>query len=331
MAKVGVLGTGTWAMALSSVLLNKSNEVIMWGRDENQLKGLRKTGKNPKYNLSCTLKGNIKFTNCINDLENVDFLIIAISTQYIRTVLEQLKKLNENTIIINVSKGIEIETFKLVNEIVSDFYPKNEFVVLSGPSHAEEVADKLPTTIVSASLNKNARERVQNLFFCDYLRVYTNEDVIGVELTGALKNIIAIAAGISDGMGYGDNAKAALMTRGLLEIKRLGMKLGAKEMTFEGLTGVGDLIVTCTSKHSRNRRCGILIGEGFSISDAKTKIGMAVEGLSTVKAAYKLGLKHNIYMPIIEAMYKILYENIDINKLVVELMNNVPKSEVEKM
>ncbi len=330
MSRVGVIGTGTWAMALSSVLLDKGNSVIMWGRDTNQLEVLRKTGKSPKYKIDCSLTGDIEFTNNPEDFKDIEYLIIAVSTQNIRKVLCNFKNIDKDVIIINVSKGIEITTLKLVNEIVEEFYPDNKFVVFSGPSHAEEVAKKLPTTVVSTSDDEQARNKVQQLFFCDYLRVYTNTDVIGVELTGALKNIIALASGISDGMGYGDNTKAAIMTRGMAEIKRLGRKLGASESTFDGLSGIGDLIVTCTSMHSRNRRCGILLGQGYSLDEAVEKIGMAVEGVSTVKAAYKLSKRHGIEMPITDGLYKVIYEGKSAKLLSTELMNRTPKSEVKK-
>ncbi len=331
MSTVGVLGTGTWAMALSSVLLDNNHKVIMWGRDENQLTSLRKTGKNHKYKLDCVLTGNIDFTSDINHLSDVEFLVIAVSTQNIRKVISKFLHLNKDTVIVNVSKGIEIDTLKLVNDIVDDFFAENKFVVLSGPSHAEEVARRLPTTIVSTSFDKSIAERVQKLFFTDYLRVYTNSDVIGVELIGALKNIIALASGISDGIGYGDNTKAALMTRGMAEIKRLGTVMGAVESTFDGLAGIGDLIVTCTSMHSRNRRCGILLGEGYSLEEAIEKIGMAVEGVSTLKAAYNLSVIKGVEMPITRALYEFVYEGGEPRELVHSLMNRKPKSEEKKV
>ncbi len=327
MSRVGVLGTGTWAMALSSVLLDNGNYVMMWGRDPLQINTLRETGINPKYHLDCVLKGNIDFTTEINDLSSLDFLVIAVSTQNIRGVLSKIESLSRKTIIINVSKGIEITTLKLVNDIVDDFFPANKFVVLSGPSHAEEVARKLPTTIVSTSVDEESRRLVQELFFTDYLRVYTNSDVIGVELIGALKNIIALASGISDGIGYGDNTKAALMTRGMAEIKRLGRAMGAVEATFDGLAGIGDLIVTCTSMHSRNRRCGILLGEGYKLGETKEKIGMVVEGVTTLKAANELSEIKNIDMPITKALYQFVYKGGNPKELVHSLMNRSPKSE----
>ncbi len=327
--KIGILGSGTWAMGIASVLLENNHEIILWARDEKQIISLQKTGKNYKYALPCTLEGNISFTNNISDIEKVDFLINAIPTQKIRSVFEKIKNLDTNTIIVNASKGIEVDSLKLVSEIIKDFYPDNTYVLISGPSHAEEIAKKLPTTLVASSDNKEKSKEVRDLFFNEYCRVYTNDDLKGSELAGALKNIIALAAGISDGLGYGHNTKAALMTRGITEIKRLGNCMGASPETFDGLTGIGDLIVTCTSILSRNMRCGKLIGEGLSLEEASKRIGMVVEGASTVKAAYKLAVDNNCEMPITESLYNVLYNNYDPKKAVSSLMIRKLKDEKE--
>lgn len=325
--KIGILGIGSWAIALASSLLDKGEEIIMWGRSEDQLQNLREEGINHKYPLPCRLEGNIEFTSDIGKMRNLDFLINAIPTQNIREVLQKLGKISTNCVIINVSKGIEIERGKFISEIIAEFYPNNSYAVLSGPSHAEEVAKKLPTTLVVSSTNKEAQTTIQNLLSQDSLRVYTNDDIIGIEVSSALKNIIAVAAGICDGLGFGDNTKAALMTRGIEEIKRLGLVLGADSKTFSGLAGIGDLIVTATSMHSRNRRCGILIGSGLSTEEAKRRIGMVVEGLSTVKAAQAMAEKYEVEMPITQALYKILYENYPAKKAVKELMLRNLKAE----
>jgi glycerol-3-phosphate dehydrogenase (NAD(P)+) len=218
-----------------------------------------------------------------------------------------------------------------MSQLINEYLPNNAYVALSGPSHAEEVSKEIPTTIVSASKNRKDAEFIQDLFTTETLRVYTNPDVIGVEIGGALKNIIAIGAGISDGLGYGDNAKAALMTRGIREIARLGIELGGREETFKGLTGIGDLIVTCTSMHSRNRRCGILLGEGKTLKEAVESIGMVVEGATTIKAAYKLSQAKNVYMPITQELYRVLYEEKDPLESVSKLMLKRQKHEFEEM
>lgn len=333
MNEIGILGTGSWAIGLASALLEKNKNIIMWGRDKKQISALTKTGKNPKYSLACELKGTIKFTNNLSDLSDIKYLINAIPTQHIREVLEKMaletsnNKIPKETLIINVSKGIEIKTLKFISEIFAEFYPENEYLMLSGPSHAEEVAKKLPTTLVVAGNNDEKAKEVQELFFASNLRIYRNADIKGVELASALKNVIALATGISDGLGYGDNTKAALMTRGIAEIKRLGKIIGAKESTFNGLAGIGDLIVTCTSMHSRNRRCGILIGEGLDVGEATKRIGMAVEGVHTVKAAENLARKHKVELPLTEALYKVLYESMKPQEAVISLMSRDMKQE----
>ncbi len=326
--RIGILGSGTWGMGIASILLDNNHQVIMWARSEEQIASLKKTGKNFKYSLPRALEGNIEFTNQITDIESVDYLVNAIPTQNIRSVFESLKGLNKNTVIINASKGIEVNSLKFVSQIIYDFYPDNKFVAISGPSHAEELTKKIPTTLVASSKDKAKAIEVRDLFYTNYCRVYTNDDLIGTELAGALKNIIALASGISDGLGFGDNTKAALMTRGMTEIKRLGLKLGAKAETFDGLTGIGDLIVTCTSLLSRNRRCGILIGEGLNLAEASKRIGMAVEGASTVKAAYQLAQKTECEMPITDSLYKILYQNYNPRQAVQSLMLRERKDEI---
>ena len=261
-------------------------------------------------------------------LRDADVVLFSAPAQHFRSALESAKDyIKSGSLIINVAKGIEQKSLKRMSEIAEDVFDMNRYVVLSGPSHAEEVGRKLPTTVAAASVNLKVAEEVQDLFMTDRFRVYTTEDVVGVELGGALKNIIALGAGVSDGMGFGDNAKAALMTRGLAEITRLGVKLGAKPETFAGLTGTGDLIVTCTSMHSRNRRCGIMIGEGMSPQEATDKVGMVVEGMFTAEAAYELAKKENVEMPITEAIYKAIKGEINAAEAVELLMGRDKKHE----
>ena len=252
--------------------------------------------------------------------------------QHFRSALDSaLPFLKPETVLVNVAKGIEQKSLKRLSEIAFEKLPSARYVVLSGPSHAEEVGMGMPTTVVAASEENELAEYIQDVFMSDSLRVYTNSDVIGVELGGALKNIIALGAGISDGMGYGDNAKAALMTRGITEIARLGVKLGANLGTFSGLTGIGDLIVTCTSMHSRNRRCGIMIGEGMNPAEATQKVGMVVEGIYTTEAAYQLAKSVDVEMPITEQIYRVINENADAREAVKSLMTRQKKHETEEI
>ena len=227
-----------------------------------------------------------------------------------------------------MAKGIEKGSLLRLSQVAEEVIPGIKYAALSGPSHAEEVARKLPTTVAAAAHSHNLAQEIQELFFTDRFRVYTNEDLAGVELGGALKNIIALGAGISDGLGFGDNAKAAMMTRGITEMTRLGLKMGAEMKTFSGLTGIGDLIVTCTSMHSRNRRCGILIGEGTEPEEAIKRIGMVVEGISTAEAAYALAQRYNIEMPITESIYQVIHGETDAKSAVAALMNREMKNEM---
>ncbi len=329
---IAVIGSGSWGTALANLLSLKGNDVKVWGRNIEYMKEINKTKINRKYLPNAILNETLEFSSDINYvLKDSEILIFAVASQAIKKVLERYKDLIGNQIIVNVAKGIDIESLKTISQIVKEILPENRYVVFSGPSHAEEVSLKMPTTIVSASKKREDAEFIQDLFTTDYLRVYSNPDVIGVEVAGSLKNIIAIGAGISDGLGYGDNAKAALMTRGILEITKLGVTLGGKEDTFKGLTGIGDLIVTCTSMHSRNRKCGILLGKGKSLEEAAKEIGMVVEGASTIKAAYKLAEKYDVYMPITTELYRILYENKDPRDSVNNLMLRRNKHEFEDL
>lgn len=255
-------------------------------------------------------------------------VVLSTPSGYMRKTIESFKPyIHENMLLINVAKGLEADTLKTLAQVIEEIYPKNPTAVLSGPSHAEEVSRKIPTSVVAASRSKKAAEMTQELFMNEYFRVYTNPDLMGVELGGALKNVIALACGISDGMGYGDNTKAALMTRGIAEMEKLGMAMGADFHTFNGLSGVGDLIVTCTSMHSRNRRAGILIGQGKTLEEAMKEVRMVVEGAYTARAARAFIDKYQVEMPITECVYRILYENLPVHEVQKALMGRDRKSE----
>ena len=329
MKKIGVIGAGSWGTALATVVAGKGNEVSIWDIDEKHLRTMEEHRENTDYLPGVPLNGNIRITYTIEEaLKEADVVLFSAPAQHFRSALTSaLPYIREDAVIINVAKGIEQKTLKRMSEIAAERLDMNRYVVLSGPSHAEEVGRRLPTTVATASVNLKAAEFVQDLFMTERFRVYTTEDVVGVELGGALKNIIALGAGVSDGMGFGDNAKAALMTRGLTEITRLGLKLGARPETFAGLTGTGDLIVTCTSMHSRNRRCGIMIGEGMSPDEATKKVGMVVEGMFTTEAAYELAKREGVEMPITEAIYRAIKGEVKVDDAVSMLMGRNKKHE----
>lgn len=331
--RVGFLGGGSWGTALALVLGRKGIGLDLWLRNKEQCEEINRTRENEKYLPGVKLPENI---NVSLDIEKTiagkDVILLAIPTHGIRGTLEKYKDLfSEDQIIVNVAKGIENNTLERVSEIVGDILPKNRFVVLSGPSHAEEVAINDPTTVIASSQSEEAARLIQDLFMTDSFRVYTNSDIIGVELGGALKNVIALGAGISDGLEYGDNAKAALMNRGIFEMARLGEAMGGKYSTFLGLSGIGDLIVTCTSLHSRNRKAGMLIGQGYSVDEAIEKTGMVVEGIKTTKSAYELSRQYGVKMPITEEIYKLLYIGGDVEEAVTRLMRRDKKDEMESL
>ena len=331
MTKIGVIGGGSWGTALAILLANKNNEVHIWVRNELQLKQMKELRENKKYLPGVFIPDEIVVTNDISKvIYNKELIVLAVASHGIRESLNEGKKdFNKEQVIVNVAKGIENDTLLRISEIVEEILPNNPYGVLSGPSHAEEVAKNVPTTVVSASNDEKVAKYIQDIFMTPYFRVYTNPDVIGVELGGSLKNVIALGAGISDGLGYGDNTKAALMTRGIIEMGRLGEKMGASPITFSGLAGIGDLIVTCTSMLSRNRRAGILIGQGQSLDEATKNVGMVVEGIKTTKSAYELAKKNNVIMPITNEIYNVLYNGEDVRKSVYNLMLRDKKPEIE--
>lgn len=328
MSKIAFLGGGSFATALSNLLAKKGHCVYIWARDEKVVNDINENRRNSKYMKNLKLNSSIHAScNMKEVLYNADYVVFATASHVVRQICEKAKSyVDDKSIIINVAKGIEEGTLKLMSDILEEEF-SNPVVVLSGPSHAEEVAEETPTTVVASSKNIEYAENVQELFMTSYFRVYTNDDLVGVEIGGAVKNIIALAAGITDGIGYGDNAKAALMTRGMSEIIRVGEKLGGKKETFFGLTGMGDLIVTCTSMHSRNRRAGILIGKGKTMDEAIKEVGMVVEGIKACKSFYFFKEDLGVSMPITDMLYKVLFENKDPKQGVYELMQRDKKKE----
>ncbi len=336
LVKCAVIGAGSWGTALAMVLADNGHEVRLWGHREEQIYEINKNHTNSKYLPDIRLSESIVgYSSLEAVLDQVEVIILAVPTKAVRDVLKKMVSfINEKLLICHVSKGLEPDSLKRISELVKEEVPahlREEVVVLSGPSHAEEVSKRQPTTVTVSSVDLKAAEKIQDLFSNHNFRVYTNPDIIGVEIGGALKNIIALGAGISDGLGYGDNAKAALITRGLAEISRLGVKMGANPLTFAGLAGIGDLIVTCTSVHSRNWRAGNLLGKGHQLDEVLENMGMVVEGVRTTKAAYQLSKKENVEMPITKAIFDILFNNSDPRKAVEGLMGRVPTHEMEDL
>ena len=330
MKKIGVLGAGTWGMALAKALANAGNSVTVWSAIEKEIDVFSVTRVHPNL-PGMQIPESIVFTK---NMETVcteqDFLLFAVPSVFVRgTAMKAAPYIADGQIIIDVAKGIENDTLYTMSRVIADAVknPTVKLVALSGPTHAEEVALDLPTTIVSASVDMDAAEQVQELFSGTCIRAYTNTDVLGVELCGAMKNIIALASGIAAGLGFGDNTKAALITRGMAEITRLGMAMGCREQTFSGLAGIGDLIVTATSIHSRNNRCGMLLGKGVPAQEAIAQVGMVVEGINALKAAMQLKDRYGVQMPIVEAVNAIVYEGAVPAQAVDKLMGRARKAE----
>lgn len=332
MTKITVFGMGSFGTALANVLAENGHTVLMWGKNEDSVKELNDHHQNKRYLKDVVLNSSIKATSDIKEAVNfTDIYLMALPTKAMREVTSEIDNLiDTKKTFIHVAKGIENNTFKRVSEMIEDSISEEHnggIGVLSGPSHAEEVVIKQPTTVAASSKDEKVSKLIQDLFMNDYLRVYTNNDLVGVELGGALKNIIAVSSGIVAGMGYGDNAKAALMTRGLAEISRLGEKLGADPMTFLGLGGIGDLIVTCTSTHSRNYTLGFKLGQGQTMDEALNEMNMVVEGIYTTNSVYHLAKQQNVDMPITNALYKVLFEDNPVKDSVKDLMGRDKKSE----
>ena len=328
--KTAVLGSGGWGTALALVLLENGNDVTLWSYFEEESKVLQETGENPMLK-GVPLPKELHLTSDLSCVKGCSLVVLATPSFAVRSTARNLAGvLDKGTVVVSVSKGIEKDTSMTLTDVIEqELGPDFPVVALCGPSHAEEVGRKVPTAVVSASKDQNAAKLVQDLFMNSRFRVYTSPDIVGVELGAALKNIIALCAGVCDGMGFGDNTKAALMTRGLTEIARLGMAMGGKKETFAGLTGVGDLIVTCTSMHSRNRRCGILIGQGVPVDEALKQIGAVVEGYYATATGKELAEKLGVEMPITEAAYSVLYEGKDPRDVLTELMTRAKKHEIE--
>lgn len=331
MAKVSVMGAGAWGIALARVLKNNGNDVTIWSKLEKEVNMLKNERENSISLPGIKLQDDIKITNDIREAaEGMDIIIMSVASRFTRQVAAAMKDMvREGQIIVNVSKGIEDESFMTLTDVIKDELPCVEVAALSGPSHAEEVGKEIPTSVVVGAYSKETAEKIQNIFMNNVFRVYTSPDVLGIELGGSLKNVIALAAGMADGVGCGDNTKAALITRGIAELSRLGLKMGADERTLGGLSGIGDLIVTCASMHSRNRRAGILIGQGKTPDEAMTEVKAVVEGVYSAKAAYNLAKKYNVSMPIVEQVNKVLFEGKDVKRAILDLMGREKKSEIE--
>lgn len=335
--KVAVLGAGSWGSVLANLLVDNGHEVELWSRDQDQVDRLNKDHVNPAYMKDFTYSGKLHATtNMKAAVKGADVILIVIPTKGIRQVAHKLNgvlaDLEQRSLIVHATKGLEQNTYKRPSEMIKEeIDPKyrRDIVVLSGPSHAESVAIKDMTAVTAACANLADAEKVQKLFSNSYFRVYTNDDVIGAEFGAALKNIIAIGAGALQGLGYHDNARAALITRGLAEIRRLGVAFGANPMTFIGLSGVGDLVVTATSKNSRNWRAGYQLGQGQKLDNVINNMGMVIEGVYTTKAAYELSKKRQVRMPITDALYRVLYEGEDIKTAISQLMSRDLTSEME--
>lgn len=327
--KIAVIGSGGWGCAVAVMLFNKGNDVTLWSWKKEESEAIRENGENKEFLPGIKISEKIHLTYDISCVKDKDLIVLAVPSRAVRSTSKAMSAyIGKKAPIVILSKGLEDKTLKTMSEIVEEEIPSCIPAVLSGPSHAEEVARKIPTAIVAACKNRETAELIQEVFMCEYFRVYTNDDILGVELGGALKNVIALCAGITDGIGFGDNTKAALMTRGIKEISRLGKKMGANESTFYGLAGIGDLIVTCTSMHSRNRRAGILIGQGKNVKEALDEVHMVVEGVYSSSAAYELSKKMNVEMPIIKKAYEVLFENLSPKDAVIGLMKRDKKDEI---
>ncbi|MBQ9188194.1 MAG: NAD(P)-dependent glycerol-3-phosphate dehydrogenase [Clostridia bacterium] len=327
MATIGILGAGTWGTALARMLTENGHAVTLWSALPEELETLRKTRRHPKL-PDAVLPAALQYSADIAQACAAQIVVFAVPSVFIRSTAAAAKPfLQPETVLVSVAKGIEKDTFFTMTEILEDVLGKRRIVALSGPTHAEEVGVGLPTAIVSASDDREAAAYVQQVFSNAYFRTYTNADIRGVELCGALKNVIALAAGVGDGIGYGDNAKAALITRGMAEITRLGTAMGCDPRTFYGLAGVGDLIVTATSRHSRNNRCGYLLGKGLPADLAVKEVGMVVEGLNALPAALGLAERYGVEMPITRAVGELVYGGGDPKAIVGQLMRREYKNE----
>lgn len=333
MAKISVIGSGGWGIALTILLHKNGHDLTIWSFDKKEAEELKKTRQNKTKLPNILLPEDVKVTDDLKEaVDDKDILILAVPSKAIRSVSKSLKNIiKDNQIVVNVAKGLEEDTLETMTDIIEEeLKDKNPKVaVLSGPSHAEEVGGGIPTTCVVSAHNKELTLYLQNIFMNPSFRVYTSPDMLGVEIGGALKNVIALAAGIADGLNYGDNTKAALITRGIKKIASLGVAMGGEQSTFYGLTGLGDLIVTCASMHSRNRKAGILLGQGKTLDEAIKEVNMVVEGVYSAKSALMAAKKYNVEIPIIEQVNAVLFENKNAAEAVNELMIRDKKLEIQ--
>ncbi len=329
MAKTGIMGAGSWGTALALLLHKNGHEVTVWSISQEEVDMLAGEREHKSKLPGVKIPEDMKFTTNLEDaVTGKDFLVLAVPSPFTRNTARSMKPyVAEGQIIVDVAKGIEEDTLMTLSQQIGEEIPRADVAVLSGPSHAEEVGRGLPTTVVIGARSKETADYLQKMFMNEVFRVYTSPDMLGMELGGSLKNVIALAAGIADGMGYGDNTKAALITRGIAEIARLGVKMGGAVESFTGLTGIGDLIVTCASVHSRNRKAGFLMGQGKSMQEAMDEVQMVVEGVYSTKAAVKLGQKYGVPLPIINKVNEVLFEGKDPKEAVNELMLRDSKAE----
>lgn len=322
MRKIAVIGAGSWALGISILLSGNGHDVTVWSAVPEEIEILEKDRENPKFLPGIKIPESIGLTCSLEDaVKDKDILVMAVASKFLRSTANRLKGLiPEGQIILNLAKGIESDTLMTPTEVIKDELPAANVCVLSGPSHAEEVSRRMPTVVTIAGDSQDTAKELQEVFSSHVFRVYISSDCLGIELGGALKNVIALAAGMTDGLGYGDNIKAALITRGIKEMTRLAVKMGAKAETLYGLSGMGDLIVTCASMHSRNRRAGILIGQGKSMEEAISEVNMVVEGIVCAKAAKALSEKYDAEMPIVNEVNRVLFESADPKESVARLM-----------
>ena len=329
MAKITILGSGGFGLSLAVMCVNGGHDVTVWSKFQDEIDTIKRSGELRSKLPGVIIPKEVKLTTDVSAVKGSDIVILGIPTRFCRDVCEEAKSfVSRESIIVNTAKGLEPESLKLMSEVTDESFPDNKTAILSGPSHAEEIGRGIPTTVVVASEDREVSYYVQNALSNKTFRIYVNDDVVGCEIGGSLKNIIALAAGVCDGLGLGDNTKAALMTRGLTEIARIGLAMGAERNTFSGLTGLGDLIVTCTSMHSRNRRAGILIGQGVAPDEAVRRIG-TVEGYECTKNAHELAKRLGIEMPITEQLYGILFGGISAKDTINTLMSRPNKNETE--
>ena len=331
MSKINIIGSGGWGTAVAIMLAKYGHDILLWSYMEQESRDLEKYRENKPFLPGIKIPDTVNFTCDISECGNADLIITAVPSHAMRTTAKSLAPvLSEGQLVLNISKGLEEGTLYTMSQILKEELPQCEIAIMSGPSHAEEVSRGIPTTNVVAASTEEIANRIQDMIMNPTFRIYTNLDMLGVELGGSLKNVIALCAGALDGLNMGDNTKAALITRGIVEISRLGVAMGANPETFNGLSGIGDLIVTCTSMHSRNRRAGILIGQGKSCEEATAEVKMVVEGVKTCNAAKKLADKMGIEMPIVNEAYKVLFEGAPVENAIPNLMARSKKHETEK-